>query len=259
MTTDAGLFSVAGRRVLVTGGSHGLGAMLAAGLAEAGASVVVCGRDAAALDAVSGPLVAAGGDCTTVVADVSTEDGCRSLAAAVTAGDAPLDVLVNNAGAAIDAPIEQLDDATWDAVLAVNLKAVSHLVRFTLPALRASAHERGAPARVVNVGSIAGLRVGELDNYAYTASKAALHHFTKHLARRLAPHVTVNAIAPGPFPSRLMAGVLASHGEALARTVPLRRIGAPDDIVAAARYLCSPAGAWITGTILTVDGGLSLT
>ena len=101
--------------------------------------------------------------------------------------------------------------------------------------------------------------MGNLDNYGYTTSKAALHHLTKHLARRLAPTITVNAIAPGPFESRMMAGVLATHGDALARTVPLGRIGSADDIVGAARYLCSPAGRWVTGTVLTVDGGLSLT
>jgi NAD(P)-dependent dehydrogenase (short-subunit alcohol dehydrogenase family) len=226
------LFDVAGKRVLVTGGSSGIGAMIAAGFRDAGAEVTTVSR--------------------TEGQDVSTEAGCRAVAEAV---DGPLDVLVNNAGATAMVPLEDMDDATWDAVLAVNLKAVSHLTRFLLPNLRAGA----APARVINIGSLSGERVGNLDNYAYTSSKAALHHLTRHLARRLAPDVTVNAIAPGPFESKLMAPVLAEHGDAIARSVPLGRIGAPDDVAGAAIYLASPAAAWVTGTILTLDGGLSLT
>ena len=155
-------------------------------------------------------------------------------------------------------PFEEFDEESWESVLTVNLKGVSHLTRFLLPMLRATARD-DAPSRVINIGSISGERVGELDNYAYTSSKAALHHFTKHLARRLAPEITVNAIAPGPFESRMMAPILERHGDAIAKTVPLQRIGAPEDIAAAAIYLASPAGSWVTGTVLTVDGGVSLT
>jgi NAD(P)-dependent dehydrogenase (short-subunit alcohol dehydrogenase family) len=226
------VFSVAGKRVLVTGGSSGIGAMLVAGFRAAGAEVTSVSRTE--------------GD------DVSTEAGCQAIAAAV---EGPLDVLVHNAGATAMVPLEDLDDATWDDVLAVNLKAVSHLTRFLLPSLRAAA----APARIINIGSLAGERVGNLDNYAYTSSKAALHHLTRHLARRLAPEITVNAIAPGPFESKMMAPVLEAHGDAIARSIPLGRIGAPEDIVGAAIYLASPAAAWVTGTVLTLDGGLSLT
>lgn len=250
------LFSVAGTRVVITGGSHGIGAMLASGFAAAGATVVIVGRDGLALERVA--AAAPDGTCTALVGDVSTEQGCRSIAEAVLDTAQRVDVLVNNAGTSFDAAIDDLDEAAWERVLAVNLKGVSHMTRFLLPGLRAaSTPER--PARILQIGSIAGLRVGALDNYAYTTSKAALHHFTKHLARRLAPQVTVNAIAPGPFASRMMAGVLAEHGDALARTVPMQRIGDADDIVGAARYLCSAAGRWVTGTVLTVDGGLSLT
>ncbi|MCU1485148.1 MAG: dehydrogenase, short-chain alcohol dehydrogenase like [Actinomycetia bacterium] len=226
------MFSVAGKRVLVTGGSSGIGAMLAAGFRVAGAEVTSVSRTE--------------GD------DVSTEAGCQAIAAGI---EGPLDVLVNNAGATAMVPLEDMDDATWDDVLSVNLKAVSHLTRFLLPNLRAAA----APARVINIGSLSGERVGNLDNYAYTSSKAALHHLTRHLARRLAPEITVNAIAPGPFESKMMAPVLEAHGDAIARSVPLGRIGAPEDIAGAAIYLASPAAAWVTGTILTLDGGLSLT
>jgi len=185
-------FSVAGKRVVVTGASQGIGAMIAAGFASAGASVVVTGRDEAAVAARAKEL-----SCDAVVGDLATEHGCREIADAV--GD--VDVLVNNAGAATFAPLDEFDEAAWEAVLAVNLKGVSHLTRFLLPGLRRRALA-DQPARVINIGSIAGLRVGDLDNYAYGASKAALHHFTQHLARRLAPSITVNAIGTDPVRSR---------------------------------------------------------
>jgi NAD(P)-dependent dehydrogenase (short-subunit alcohol dehydrogenase family) len=235
----ADLFSVAGRRVLVTGGASGIGAMIATGFADGGAEVTISAR---------GDVPAAAG-IRVVTADLSTEGGCRALAEAI---EGPLDVLVNNAGTTAMVALEDMDDATWDDVLAVNLKAVSHVTRFLLPQLRAS-----SAANVINVGSLAGERVGNLDNYAYTSSKAAVHHLTRHLARRLAPDIRVNAIAPGPFESKMMAPVLEAHGDALARSIPLQRIGAPRDVVGAVRYLAT--ASWVTGTILTLDGGLSLT
>jgi NAD(P)-dependent dehydrogenase (short-subunit alcohol dehydrogenase family) len=250
-------FSVAGKRVLVTGGSHGIGAMIAGGYVEAGARVAICGRDQAALaDRVR--ELSDHGTCIALPADVSTESGCHALAEAYAQHDDGLDVLVNNAGAASMQPFESFDEQAWESVLSVNLKGVSHLTRFLLPLLRATARD-DAPSRVINIGSISGERVGDLDNFAYTSSKAALHHFTRHLARRLAPAITVNAIAPGPFESRMMEPILARHADAIARTVPLQRIGAPTDIAGAAIYLASPAAAWVTGTVLTIDGGVSLT
>jgi NAD(P)-dependent dehydrogenase (short-subunit alcohol dehydrogenase family) len=251
------LFSVSGRRVVITGGSQGIGAMLASAFVDNGAHVTIVGRDLASLRAVSS-ATSDPSRCVALEGDVATEAGCRAIADAVLDVGASLDVLVNNAGTALDAPFADYDDAAWDHVLAVNLKGAAHLTRFLLPALRAAATP-GSPARVLMMGSIAGLRVGDLDNYGYTTSKAALHHLGKHLARRLAPEITVNVIAPGPFASRMMAGVLETHGDALARSVPLGRIGEPGDIAGAALYLCSPAGRWVTGTVLTVDGGLSIT
>jgi NAD(P)-dependent dehydrogenase (short-subunit alcohol dehydrogenase family) len=238
-------FSVEGKRVLVTGASQGIGAMIAAGFVEAGASVVITGRDEAALVTQAKTL-----GCDAIVGDLATEAGCRAVADAV----GTIDVLINNAGASSMAPFEEFDEQAWEDVLAVNLKGVSHLTRFLVPGLR-DASRAGDPGRVVNIGSIAGARVGNLDNFAYASSKAALHHFTRHLARRLAPDVTVNAISPGPFASRMTEAVIDS----VAPVVPMRRVGCPDDIASAAVYLASPAAAWITGTILTVDGGLSLT
>ena len=250
-------FSVAGKRILVTGGSHGIGAMIAGGYADAGACVFICGRDEATL-ADRSREISARGACIALPADVSTEAGCRALADDYGRHEDGLDVLVNNAGGASMKPFEDFDEQAWESVLAVNLKGVAHLTRFLLPLLHATARD-DAPSRVINIGSISGERVGELDNYAYTSSKAALHHFTKHLARRLAPTITVNAIAPGPFDSRMMAPILERHAEAIAKSVPLQRIGTPDDIAGAAIYLASPAAAWVTGTVLTVDGGVSLT
>jgi NAD(P)-dependent dehydrogenase (short-subunit alcohol dehydrogenase family) len=251
------LFSVTGRRVVITGGSQGIGAMLASAFVDNGAQVTIVGRDLSALQTVAA-AVSDPSRCLPLVGDVSTEGGCRAIAEAVLGAGSTLDVLVNNAGTAHDAAFADFDDAAWDHVLSVNLKGAAHLTRFLVPALRAAA-THGSPSRVLMMGSIAGLRVGDLDNYGYTASKAALHHLGKHLARRLAPDITVNVIAPGPFASRMMAGVLEAHGDALARSVPLRRIGEPSDIAGAALYLCSPAGRWVTGTVLTVDGGLSIT
>jgi NAD(P)-dependent dehydrogenase (short-subunit alcohol dehydrogenase family) len=243
-------FSVAGRRVLVTGASQGIGALLAEGFAAAGASVILTGRDKDALEERSAALGA-----TALLGDLSTEAGCRALADAVDGLDpGGLHVLVNNAGRASLAPFEQFDEAAWEDALSVNVKGTSHLTRFLLPALRSTASPDD-PARVINIGSIAGERVGDLDNFGYTTSKAALHHLTRHLARKLAPDVTVNAIAPGPFASRMTARFI----DDMARHVPLGRVGRRDDIASAAIYLASPAGSWVTGSILTIDGGVSLT
>jgi NAD(P)-dependent dehydrogenase (short-subunit alcohol dehydrogenase family) len=257
--TTPNLFSVSGKRVLVIGGSSGIGSMIAGGFVAAGATVIIVGRDGPRLHQRAVDLQIDGGLCTALVGDVSTEDGCRAIAGDVGEAGEPLDVLVNSAGASAAGPLEEFDEQAWHDVLAVNLTSVPRLSGLLLPRLREAAERAGGPSRIINIGSIAGERVSDMDNYAYTSSKAALHHLTRHLARRLAPSVTVNAIAPGPFQSLMTADVLARHGDAIARTAPMQRIGQPDDIAAAALYLSSPAGAWVTGTVLTVDGGLSLT
>jgi len=251
------LFSVAGRTALVTGATSGLGRMIAEGFVAAGVKVYACARTAADCESLAAEL-AGGGECVALAADISTEAGCRRLADAVAGAEDRLDILVNGAGATWIAPLDAFDEQGWDAVLAVNLTGPFHLTRFLLPLLRASARHDD-PARIVNIGSVSATRIPDMDNYSYPSTKAALHTLTRHLARRLAPSVTVNAIAPGPFPSRMMAGLLKRHGDQIAASAPMGRIGRPSDIAGAAIYLASPAAAWITGTVLTVDGGLGTT
>jgi NAD(P)-dependent dehydrogenase (short-subunit alcohol dehydrogenase family) len=250
-------FSIAGRRALITGASQGIGRMIAAGYVDAGATVYACSRNEEACRTLEKEL-STQGRCIALPGDVSTEAGCRAIADALHGYEDRLDILVNNAGAAAMAPIDSFGDDVWDEVLAVNLKGPFYLVRFLLPLLRAASGP-DSPARVINIGSISALRMQDMDNYAYTASKAALHTLTRQLARRLAPSVTVNAIVPGPFPSLMMADVLEKYGEAMAAASPMKRIGREDDIAGAAIFLASPAAAWMTGTTMILDGGLSTT
>ena len=167
-----------------------------------------------------------------------------------------LDVLVNNAGATWGAPLAEHDTASWDRVLNLNVQGVFHTTKFLLPLLEAGA-DAERPARVINIGSIDGIHVPVLESYSYSSSKAAVHQLTRHLARHLAPAVTVNAIAPGPFESKMMAATLEAFGEQIAASAPLKRIGRPDDMAGAALFLASRAGAYLTGAIIPVDGGIA--
>jgi NAD(P)-dependent dehydrogenase (short-subunit alcohol dehydrogenase family) len=176
----------------------------------------------------------------------------------MTSRENSLDILVNNAGATWGAPLEDFDEAAFERVLALNVKGVFHLTKFLVPLLQA-AGTVDEPARVINIGSIDGIQVPTLETYSYSASKAAVHQLTRHLAKRLAPLVTVNAIAPGPFESKMMAATLEAFGEQIAASAPLRRIGRPDDMAGAAIYLASRAGAYLTGAIIPVDGGIATT
>jgi NAD(P)-dependent dehydrogenase (short-subunit alcohol dehydrogenase family) len=250
------LFSVEGKTAVVTGGSRGIGLMIARGLVEGGARVYVSSRKAEACRQVAEELSRAG-ECRALPADLSTEEGCRRLAAEVGERQGRLQVLVNNAGATWGAPLEDHPAAAWDKVLDLNLKAPFFLTRAMLPLLEAGAAP-GDPARVINVGSIDGLRVPPMPTYAYSASKAGLHHLTRVLARELGPRgITVNAIAPGPFESKMMAETLRRFGDQIAAAAPLGRIGRPEDMAGAALYLASRAGAYVTGAVLPVDGGLT--
>ena len=249
------LFSIAGKTALVTGGSRGIGLMIARGYVEAGARVYISSRKADVLDEVAAELSKLG-ECHAIAADLSTEAECRRLAEAIAARESSLDILVNNAGATWGAPLEQFDEAAWERALALNVKGVFHLTKFLVPLLE-EAGSAEEPARVINIGSIEGFKVPLLDNYSYSASKAAVHMLTRHLAKRLAPRITVNAIAPGPFESKMMAAVLDAFGEQIAANAPLKRIGRPDDMAGAAIYLASRAGAYLTGAVIPVDGGIA--
>ncbi|AWB92203.1 SDR family oxidoreductase [Aeromicrobium chenweiae] len=253
------LFSVAGKTVLITGGSRGIGATAARGYVEAGAHAIVSSRNADACERTADALSALG-RCTAAPADVSTPDGVRALVEAVDrVAEGKLDILLNNAGVTWGAPLEDFPRKGWDKVLATNLTAVFQLTVAMLPALRRSASAAN-PARVISVGLVDGLRVSPFDNFSYGASKAGVHLLTRHLASTLADeHVLVNAIAPGAFRSDMTAFALddeAAHAEIVAG-IPLSRVGAADDIVGALLYLSSPASAYVTGTVLPVDGGVS--
>jgi NAD(P)-dependent dehydrogenase (short-subunit alcohol dehydrogenase family) len=251
------LFSIAGKTALVTGGSRGIGLMIARGFVDAGARVYISSRKADVCNEVAGQL-SEHGDCRALPADLGNQEECDRLAAALSSEEDHLDILVNNAGANWGAPLEEFPDAAWDKVLALNVKGVFHLTRALLPRLKASGTDAD-PARVINIGSIDGLRAPVMETYSYSASKAAVHHLTRTLALRLArDRITVNAIAPGPFESKMMAATLEAFGDAIVASCPLRRIGDPDDMAGAAIYLASKAGAYVTGTVLVVDGGLSL-
>ena len=251
----ADLFSVAGKTALVTGGSRGIGRMIAAGLVEAGSKVYVSSRKKDACDATAAELSAVG-ECVSLPADLSTEAGCQNLARDIADREDRLHVLVNNAGNTWGAPFDEFDDAAWDRVLSLNVKGVFHTTKFLTPVLRAASTPQD-PARVINIGSIDGLRVPILETYSYSASKAAVHMLTRTMARKLAPDITVNAIAPGPFESKMMAATLEAFGDEIAASAPLRRIGRPDDMAGAAIFLASRAGAYLTGAVIPVDGGIS--
>jgi NAD(P)-dependent dehydrogenase (short-subunit alcohol dehydrogenase family) len=251
------LFSVAGKHVVVTGGSRGIGLMIARGFARAGAHVLISARKADQL-AVATEELRADGDVTSVVADVSTRAGAEALAAAVLEWSPTVEVLVNNAGATWGAPIEDFPEDGFDKVLDTNVKGPFYLVAALLPGLRAAATAED-PARVINIGSVDGLRPPLMESYPYSASKAAVHQLTHHLAHRLAPdHICVNAIAPGPFESKMMAFALADEASRamVAGGVALKRIGRPDDMAGAAIFLASRAGSYVTGAIIPVDGGM---
>lgn len=250
------LFDLSGRVALVTGGSRGIGEMIAAGYVASGVRTYISARKADACRATAERL-SESGECIAIPADLSTSEGIEELAAALGARESRLHILVNNAGAVWGEPVDAFPESGWDKVLTLNLKSPFFLTQRLLPLLEAAAtHED--PARVINIGSVDGLHVTDLPTYSYGPSKAGLHHLTRMLAGHLAPrHVNVNAIAPGPFPSKMMAHTLATAGERIVQSIPRRRIGEPADMAGAAIFLASKASSYVTGVILPVDGGLT--
>jgi NAD(P)-dependent dehydrogenase (short-subunit alcohol dehydrogenase family) len=254
----AGLFDVSGKDALVTGGSRGIGFMIARGLVQAGARVIISSRKVEDLEAAAAEL-SKEGHCEAIPADLSRPEGATGLGEAVRERTDRLGILINNAGAAWGAPLEEFPQSGWDRTMHTNVEGIFHLTVSLLPALRAAASAED-PARVVNIGSIDGLRVPVVENYSYSASKAAVHMLTRHLAKRLAPeHITVNAIAPGPFESKMTAWLLRDDEarRAVVGMVPLARMGRPDDAAGLTIFLCSRAGSYLTGAVIPLDGGIT--
>jgi NAD(P)-dependent dehydrogenase (short-subunit alcohol dehydrogenase family) len=248
------LFSVAGKVAIVTGGSRGIGRMIAEGFVENGARTYITARKADACAETAAEL-SKEGECIALPADLSTKEGREAFVAEITAREAKIDILVNNAGAAWGAPFEQYPDEGYDKVMDINVKAIFTLTRDLMPLLKQGASQQN-PSRVINIGSIDGLRVSTMDNFAYGASKAAVHFLTKNLALRLGPKgVTVNAIAPGAFQSNMMNATLEKFQDKIESENPLGRIGSPEDMAGLALYLASNASKYMTGQVIALDGG----
>ena len=249
------LFSVQGKVALVTGGSRGIGLMIARGLVENGVKTYISSRKVEVCDAVAAEL-SQHGTCISLPADLAADGGAADLAERLAEREPALNILVNNAGANWGAPISEYPDDAWDKVLGLNVKGVFNLTRYCLPLLEKAASEAD-PARVINIGSIDGIQIPALETYAYSSSKAAVHHLTRVLAHQLAAkRITVNAVAPGPFESKMMAETLRNFGDMIVASCPLKRIGTPEDMAGVVIYLSSRAGAYVTGAVIPVDGGI---
>jgi NAD(P)-dependent dehydrogenase (short-subunit alcohol dehydrogenase family) len=251
------LFSVEGKTALVTGGSSGIGLMIAKAFVEHGVITYIVSRSAQRCSEVASELSSRGGQCYALAADISTNAGIEALVDQFTQQRASLDILVNNAGAMYDAKLEEFSEEGWDQTLDLNLKSVFFLTQKLLPQLRVNASNTNHSS-VINIGSVGGLRVGPKENYAYQAAKAGLHHLTGSLAVRLAAeNITVNAIAPGFFPSRMTQIPDEIMPQVLAK-VPRGRLGGEEDMGGTAIYLASPAASFVTGAVIPLEGGMAL-
>jgi len=251
------LFAVAGKTALVTGGSSGIGLMIAKALVDYGVKTTIVSRNVDNCCTVAAELSANGGQCEALPADISTYAGIEKLVSQLRQRQESLDILVNNAGLMYDAGIDEFSENGWDEVVDLNLKSVFFLTQKLLPLLRANACDT-QHSSVINIGSVGGLRVGPKENYSYQAAKAGLHHLTGSLAKRLAAeHITVNAIAPGFFPSKITQIPEEIMPQVLA-AVPRGRLGRAEDVAGAAIYLASPAASFVTGAVIPVEGGMTL-
>ena len=249
------MFSVRGKVALITGGSRGIGRMIAQAFVDDGATVYISSRKADACEATARELSAGGGRCLALPQDVSTTEGCRALADAFRAKEDRLDILLNNAGAAWGAELDDFPENGWDKVVDLNMKSPFFLTQALLAPLRAAASAE-RPAKVIMVASIDGQRPNPMETYSYQASKAGLIHLTRRLAARLVgENILVNAIAPGAFASE-MNRAARDQADAVAQRIPAKRIGRDEDMQAAALYLASRAGDYVVGSTLTVDGGI---
>lgn len=256
-------FSIEDKVALVTGGSRGIGEMIAGGFLKHGAKVYISSRKADVCDATAERLQRRFGQtCISLPADCSTLDGIKGLVAKLSEVEDGLDILINNAGATWGAPLAEFPEIGWDKVMDTNVKGIFFLTQQCLPLLqkRASADN---PARVVNIGSVDGIKTPGFDNFSYGPSKAAVHHLTRQMAAHLVrEHILVNAIAPGPFPSWMLSAGVGGGGdventdwEAVGRSNPRGRVGSMEDIAGLSIYLCSRAGAYTVGETITCDGG----
>jgi len=252
------LFNVTGKKALVTGGSSGIGLMIAQGLVEAGADVTICSRKAEVCRAVAAEL-SKRGTCSYLAADLSSTQGALGLVAALKERTEGLDILVNNAGTNWGAEFGNFPEEGWDKVVSLNLKSIFFLTQALANLLEKPATAED-PSRIINIGSVDGIHVPTLETYAYSAAKAGVHHMTRVLARKLASrNITVNAVAPGAFESKMMKKVLEDHGSSLIERIPRKRIGKPADMAGVVIYLASQAGAYVTGAVIPVDGGVATT
>ena len=251
------LFSVAGKVAIVTGGSRGIGKMIAQGYVSNGVKTYITARKAEACEETAAVLSRLG-TCIAIPADLSTTTGREAFVAEIKKRESVIHILVNNAGAAWGSAFDDYPEEGYDKVMDINVKAIFFLTQQLLPLLTKDASPEN-PNRVINIGSIDGLRVSSMDNYAYGASKAAVHFLTKNLAVKLAPRgLTVNAIAPGPFESKMMEYTLSKFQEKIEKENPLGRIGNPHDMAGLALYLAADSTRYVTGQVIAIDGGRHL-
>lgn len=252
------LFGLHGKVAVVTGGSRGIGFMIASGLVANGVRVYITARKAEACDAAAAEL-STHGECISIPADLSTQEGLETFVSTLTDRESQVDILINNAGAAWGAPLGEFPEIGFDKVLDINVKAPFMLTQALLAQLKAGATAED-PARVIMIGSIDGIRVPVGDNYSYSASKAGIHMMARHMAAHLVrDNITINSIAPGPFESKMMAYRLddPDSRRMVEQSVPRQRIGSPEDIAGTVIFLASRAGAFTTGSVIPVDGGIS--